>query len=141
MDYPLLLPPIKPQAARRKFGLKSQPKIIQKSAFFTCALFTQVYLHGMTTTENNSATRNAEASATDLRSRAAKAAWQCRKAAQLKKYWLRSYSLADATVAEVVAEFNGVMVWHNNAQWLLELAVADAVEINARYNWQLEPHS
>ena len=63
---------------------------------------------------------------------------QCRKAAKLQKYHLRSYSLADATVAEVVAEFNGEIVWHRNAEWLLILADADAVEINARYNWQLE---
>jgi len=66
---------------------------------------------------------------------------QCRKAAKLQKYHLRSYSLADATVAEVVAEFNGEIVWHRNAEWLLILADADAIEINARYNWQLDVQS
>jgi hypothetical protein len=95
----------------------------------------------MTTTENNSAARNAEPTATDLRRRAAKAAWQRRKAAHLKKYWLRSESLADCTVLEVACEMHGgKVIWHRNSQWLLELTVADAIEINARYNWQLEEH-
>jgi len=62
---------------------------------------------------------------------------EIREAAAIKKYSLHTESLADSTVEEVVAEFNGQIVFHRNGNWFIKLSVASAIEINARYNWEL----
>jgi hypothetical protein len=54
-----------------------------------------------------------------------------------KTYWMRSESLADSTVKEVVTEFGGQILFHRNANWKIELPEQAADEINRRYDWQL----
>jgi hypothetical protein len=54
-----------------------------------------------------------------------------------KTFWLRSESLADSTVAEVVDEFGGRIVTQRNANWQIELSVDAANQINERYGWDL----
>lgn len=56
-----------------------------------------------------------------------------------KNYWLKSESLFDSTVLEVVCEmFGGKILFHRNSNWKVELTVEAAQFINDRYHWGLE---
>lgn len=57
--------------------------------------------------------------------------------ADAKVYWLKAESLFDCAVREVVAEYNGKILFARNSTWKLELTSVAAAEINARYAWNL----
>jgi hypothetical protein len=58
---------------------------------------------------------------------------------QPEKYWMRSESLFDSTVREVVCEmFGGKILQHRNANWQVELTPEAAKYINDQYHWGLQ---
>jgi hypothetical protein len=56
---------------------------------------------------------------------------------ELKTFWMNAETLADATVAEVVAEHGGRVLQVRGTQTKVELTQQAADEINRRYNWTL----